>query len=29
MLTVPKQQLAGLIRLGTRIVRFLPTGKKT
>ena len=29
MLTVPKQQLSALIRLGTRIVRFLPTGKKT
>jgi DNA-binding transcriptional regulator GbsR (MarR family) len=27
MLTVPKQKLAGLIRLGTRIVRFLPGGK--
>ena len=29
MLTVPKQQLAGLIRLGTRIVRLLPGGRKT
>src|SRR5258708_3776860 len=27
MLTVPKQKLAALIRLGTRIVRFLPGGK--
>src|SRR5712691_4863547 len=27
MLTVPKQKLAGLIRLGTRIVSFLPGGK--
>ena len=28
MLTVPKQQLAGLIRLGTRIVSLLPGTKK-
>ena len=28
MLTVPKQKLASLIRLGTRIVSFLPGGKK-
>ena len=28
MLTVPKQKLAALIRLGTRIVRFLPGGKR-
>jgi len=27
MLTVPKQKLAALIRLGTRIVSFLPGGK--
>ena len=29
MLTVPQQKLAALIRLGTRIVRFLPVGRKT
>ena len=28
MLTVPKERLAALIRLGTRIVGFLPTGRK-
>jgi DNA-binding transcriptional regulator GbsR (MarR family) len=28
MLTVPKQQLSALIRLGTRIVRLLPGGRK-
>jgi DNA-binding transcriptional regulator GbsR (MarR family) len=28
MLTVPKQKLAALIRLGTRIVTLLPTGGK-
>src|SRR5262245_30914029 len=28
MLTVPKQKLAGLIELGTRIVSFLPGGRK-
>ena len=28
MLTVPKQKLAGLIRLGTRIVGLLPGGRK-
>jgi DNA-binding transcriptional regulator GbsR (MarR family) len=28
MLTVPKQKLASLIRLGTRIVGFLPGGRK-
>ena len=27
MLTVPKPKLAGLIRLGTRIVNFLPGGR--
>jgi hypothetical protein len=29
MLGVPKQKLAALIRLGTRIVGFLPGGRKT
>jgi len=28
MLTVPKERLAAMIRLGTRIVSFLPTGRK-
>jgi hypothetical protein len=28
MLTVPRSKLAALIRLGARIIRFLPTGKK-
>jgi DNA-binding transcriptional regulator GbsR (MarR family) len=29
MLTVPRSKLAAIIRLGTRIIKFLPSGKKT
>ena len=29
MLTVPRQKLAALIRLGTRIVGLLPAGRRT
>jgi DNA-binding transcriptional regulator GbsR (MarR family) len=29
MLTVPRSKLAAIVRLGTRIIKFLPSGKKT